>query len=130
MKIFRHFRDCQAGASAVEFAIIGLVMITVSVGIIEIGRGLYLRNSIAHAADFAGRQVLMNPKGSDQELADIVRQAFSGKSPELLVIGTGTEVVGGVDFRTISIEYPLNLLIPTLLPETITLQLARRVPLL
>ena len=132
MNLLARFRSCSRGAAAIEFAIIALALILVCVGTIEFGRAFYVRNNIAHAAD-VGARVAMMPGGlSESALAEKirqeVRQAFTGGNRDQLVVEPGTETVNGLEFRTISISYPLRLLVPGLLPETVSLQLSRRVP--
>ena len=60
------FRRCQSGAAAIEFAIIALVLVMVCLGVIELGRALFLRNELSFAADFAARKILTD-KAEDHE---------------------------------------------------------------
>jgi Flp pilus assembly protein TadG len=129
MHALRRLRGCRSGSTSVEFAIISLVLVLVTLGIVEFGRGLNLRNQLSHAADFGARKILTDRNSSDRTLESVVRSAFMAASPDRLKITVGTETVGGVQFRTIALTYPLELLVPGLSDGVINLSLARRTPL-
>ena len=117
---------CEAGAAAVEFAIIAMVMILVCVGMIEFGRGLYIYNQIAYAADKGARVILINNTAADTDVEIAIRDAFGAGNSELIEITPG---VVGTEFRTIEIIYSFNLLIPSLGGDSISLRLNRQIPL-
>ena len=48
---FSRWRRQECGATALEFAIVAAVFVTVSIGIIEFGRALMVRNEMAYAID-------------------------------------------------------------------------------
>ena len=128
MNLLSRFRACSRGVAAIEFAIIALVLVVVCLGTIELGRAFYVRNKIAHAADVAARTVLISKTVSDSDLVEEVRRAFNGADRDKLVVEPGSETVDGLAFRTISISYPLRLLVPGLAAETVSLRLSRRIP--
>lgn len=128
MELLHRICRCRSGSTAVEFAIVSMVFVLLSIGIVEFGRGLHLRNHIAHAADVGTRKVLMNPVISDASLDDAIRGAFTRGDRSLLEIEITSSQVAGVPTRDILIRYPLALLIPGLTPSAITLSLARRIP--
>ncbi len=53
MRATRGIARSDSGAAAIEFAIIVWALIFVCLGIIEIGRGLHVRNEMVFAADLA-----------------------------------------------------------------------------
>jgi Flp pilus assembly protein TadG len=124
----RSLRRCEAGAAAVEFAIISLVMILVSLGVIEFGRGLYMRNQLSYAVDLGARKVLISSSISDADLESALRSGFTAGDPDLLQVTIGTETVDGVIFRTVAASYPFTPLVPAIYSDTITLSVDRRVP--
>ena len=130
MSVFRHFRFSEAGSTAVEFAIISLVLILVALGTVEFGRGLNIRNQLSQAADYGARQILTNSQISDTTLETTVRSAFNAGAGNALTVTIGTEAVNGVQFRTITLSYPFTPLIPGLSSGTINLNLARRTPVI
>lgn len=128
MRSFRRLGSCQAGSTAVEFAIISLVLVLVTLGVIEFGRGLNIRNQLSQAADYGARKILTDKQISDSALETTVRSAFSAADGGVLTVTIGAESVNGVQFRTITLSYPFTPLIPGLSSGQINLSLARRTP--
>lgn len=124
-----HLRKSESGAAAVEFALVGMVAIVTFLGIIEFGRGLYMRNEMSYAVDLAARKILTNPAVANAEVEAVIREAFAFGSSDDLQITFGAESVDGVDFRTLVISYPVTLLLPGVTNGSFTLTTDRRVPL-
>lgn len=51
----RQFLSDQSGASAVEFALVALPLILLTVGIVEVGRAIFTQQSLSYAIDHAVR---------------------------------------------------------------------------
>lgn len=124
------FTRCENGAAAVEFALIGFVMIVVTLGAIEFGRALYLRNNLSFAADRAARRGLIDQKATTVQLENEARLAFSGGDPARLTISIVSETVDGVPVQTISLAHSIKLLIPGLTTREISMRASRRIPVL
>jgi len=141
MRALRRLRSCRAGSTAVEFAIICMALLLVTFGVIEFGRGLYVRNQLSQAADCGARLILTGAVGSgcgppltspltDSALQSAVRSAFTAGTPGMLTVTVGAETVNGVPFRTITLGYPFTPLIPQLSTGVINLSVARRTPVI
>ena len=126
---FTHLKRSECGAAAVEFALVGMVAIVLFLGIIEFGRGLYMRNEMSYAADLAARQILVNAAVANTDVETVLRDAITFGSSTDLQITFGTESVDGIDFRTLLIRYPVSLFIPGLTNGSFTLSVGRRIPL-
>ncbi len=131
MRAIRGIARSDSGAAAIEFAIIIWALIFVCLGIIEIGRGLHVRNEMSYAADLAARKILTFPKYSgdmdpscEEKLRTEVREAFTGPRPGDLDI---TFPKDGT-FRTILIRYPFSFVIRQL-GDPFDLTVSRRVPM-
>lgn len=120
----------EDGAAAIEFAIIGLLLIVVSIGTIEIGRALFLFNELAHAADRAARLILINPTISDEDLRNQVRdeELLTGLSPADLAVIPGEVLDSGISFRTVRLAYPFTPMVSGLTIGSFTISTDRRVP--
>ncbi len=130
MNLLQRFRKCEDGSTALEFAIVSLLMVVVSVGVIEFGRGLDVRSKLSYAADVGARKVLIDSTTTDSAMANIVRSAFTGLKPQLLQVTVTQETVNGVSFRLLSVSYPLSPLVPNITKKLINIAVARRVPTL
>lgn len=129
MSLRNRFRNDDGGATAVEFAIICFPLLLVSLGVVEFGRALNVRNDLAFAADFAVRSVLTDATVSNPDLDSTIRASFTGNSPELLQIDFGTATEAGVSFRTLAIAYPFDFVVPGVSENGMTLSVSRRIPL-
>lgn len=127
-RIGRRLRRDQRGQAALEFAIIAMALILVSIGIVEFGRALQVRNELSFAADFAARQILTNPNISDATVENKIRSVFKGYDSSQLSVVLGTETADGLNFRTVALSYPFTLLIPGLADPGVTLKVSRRTP--
>lgn len=119
--------SCSSGAAAIEFAMIGLLLISLLLGIFEFGRALFLRNQLALAADIATRQVLLNPPetSSDLEhLEETIRNSIKF-GQEGLQVELGLPSEEGI--IPITLRHPLTLLVPDLFQKHITLSVNRQI---
>ena len=119
----------ESGAVAVEFALVGLIAITLMLAILEFGRSFYMRNEMSYAADVAARTILMNQAVTNITVEETIRGAITFGMSEDLEVALGAESVGGVTFRTLLIRYPLSLFIPSLTADGLMLTVSRRIPL-
>ncbi|MXQ10688.1 TadE/TadG family type IV pilus assembly protein [Microvirga makkahensis] len=127
IRLLGSWRRDESGAAAIEFAIVGFVMILIMLGLVEFGRGLLVHNEIAYLADIGSRKVLIDPGIADDALQDEMREVFS-KDDALLQIAISTEVIDEIEYRIIAVAYPMNLLVPSLSDSTLSLNVTRRVP--
>ena len=128
IKRLRSLARCQSGAAAVEFAIISTVLIMLLIAIVDFGRTMYIKNQLSFLADQAARSVLVDPNITDTALETTLRTDFSAGDPTDLTVSLNIDVVGGVNFRVLSIDYPVTLFVPNLASSTIDLNITRRIP--
>src|SRR5688500_17748598 len=124
----RSLRRCQDGGVAIEFAFVSLVVILLGLGTLEFGRAFHMHNQLSFAVDVGVREVLRDDSISEDALKAKVRAAFDAPYPDLLAIAVGSETVDGVQFRTLTVTYPMTLLVPALSHDAITLDVERRAP--
>ncbi len=129
-------RRCQSGATAVEFALVGLPLFLLILGVVEFGRAFFLQNDLSYVADVAARQILIGQVGQSlsetdaaARLDDAVRANFRSGDPALLQVTTEKETVNGSDFRVLTLRYPFTFLLPDLIDTPITIGLSRRIPI-
>lgn len=126
---FDRLTRSEHGSTAIEFALVAMIAITIFLGIIEFGRGLYLRNEMSYAVDIAARKILTNPLVSESELETLIRDAITFGASSDLIVGFGTETINGTSFRNLLVSYPVTLLIPNLAQGQFVLTVDHRVPL-
>ncbi|MBQ2262943.1 MAG: pilus assembly protein [Loktanella sp.] len=129
IQICKRLKQSETGATAIEFSLVALMAITIFLGIIEFGRGLYMRNEMSYAVDIAARKILTNPVVAESELETLIRDAITFGASNDLAVSFGTVTIDGTPFRSLFVSYPVTLLIPNLNNGNFTLSINRRVPL-
>ena len=120
------FRSDESGANAVEFSIVVTAFIIASLGVIELGRSFQIRNEMAFAADRGARIVTLNPDTiTEQQIIGEVENSFVGYETGELDVTVTAEVVSGINYRNISVSYPMKLFVP-MMSDTVTLTVSRR----
>ena len=109
----RSLRRCEQGGAAIEFAFVSMAVILLGLGTLEFGRALHMHNELSFAVDVGVREVLRDDSISEDALKAKVRAAFDAPHPDLLAIAVGSETVDGVQFRTLTVTYPMTLLVPS-----------------
>lgn len=127
----KSFRHCERGATAVEFAFIGLLLIAGSIAIVDLGRALYLYNKISSAIERAARQSLVSSI-TDDELTSLILQPFPNAAS-----GTGSDTVDGIprvavttqsEFRLVQVDVSFTLLVPVFVKDKFDMNITRRFP--
>ena len=124
----RRLCDCTCGAAAVEFAIVSTVLIGLLVATVDFGRTLFTQHQLSSLADRAVRKVLIDPEISSATLEAELRGEFWAGNPDDLVFSVASETAGGIDYRVVSVGFPMLLFIPGLNSDTLALSVTRRVP--
>ena len=126
MDRFSKFGSDEAGANAVEFSIVVTAFIIASLGVIELGRTFQIRNEMAFAADRGARIITLNPDTiTEEQIVGEVENSFVGYETGELDVTVTAEVVNGINYRNISVTYPMKLFVP-MMADTVTLTVSRR----
>lgn len=126
---FRRAIRCDLGVAAVEFAFVGLLAISLILGIIEFGRALFIRNELAFAADIATRKVLLDPPktgGDLDRLKATIRDDITFGRDQLEI---DLQLPSPSGTMLMTLRQPLTLLVPGLHQSGIMLSVDRRIPL-
>jgi Flp pilus assembly protein TadG len=86
----------QRGATTVEFAIIGVAMMLVLFGVIEVGRAMFVMNALGEATRRAARMATVCPL-NDTAIAQVGLFNAPGSS--------GNRIVGGLTETNFAVEY-------------------------
>jgi Flp pilus assembly protein TadG len=103
------------GTVAIEFAVVGLLFFALLLGSIEMGRAMWMRNSVQFAAEEAARWALVQPAENTTAVADFARGRLTG-SPETATITAPYVTVSGVRYVVVTITQdftPVTTLVST-----------------
>ncbi|MEO0363441.1 MAG: TadE/TadG family type IV pilus assembly protein [Pseudomonadota bacterium] len=121
------FISGRRGAVAIEFALIGLPLVILLIGIVEFGRGLHARNALNDAVDRAQRALLIDAAASAASLEEEVRRAFNAGPDEDLTVAVAAEDQAGRAYRRVTAAFEMRLLLPTPIGRSVTVVADRRV---
>ncbi len=126
---FRHFSRNVAGATAVEFAIMGSVMITLVIGLLDVAFALYVRNSFNHAVGEAARQVYLDSDRSPAAIETDVESRLARFNSPITTTVT-TDISGALEYRTLNVKMTYHYKSPLLSSYPLVLETETRAPLL
>jgi len=122
MKFFRKLWRDASGVTAVEFSLLGPVMITAMLGVLQIGTAMWSYNSMRSVAHDAARFAVVNYQTgnrlTESQVADYVRSVatnspygLDNNNLTITVAAAGTQRVTGATELTMTISYA----VPTVL---------------
>lgn len=106
----------RKGATAVEFALLSMVVIFFIIGIIEFGRILWIQDSLQFATEEAARYAMVNTTLPDDDIIVFAKNRITGVNPAVVTFSLTREVVGTTVFVTIRAEAPVTYITGSLLP--------------
>ena len=68
----------QRGSAMLEFAFLCPVLFTILLGIVEMGRMFYVRQSLEYATEQAARYYMLNPRTDSSNVTTALRSAMAG----------------------------------------------------
>jgi len=117
----------EAGASAVEFAIVGPMLIMLLVGIFSIGWAIYNIATVHLAVEQAGRKLSLNPSLSQSDLSKLIQNQVD--DPNIVVSLSIDTQSGDQKLAHITADYTYTISVPMLPDYSLTYDTTVTVPL-
>jgi Flp pilus assembly protein TadG len=124
------FMGCRAGSVAVEFALIIPVALAILVGIVEVGRALWIRTSLQFAVEEGARYMMVHQNADDADLTAFALDKLAGIDPASVDLSLLRETVDGTDFVTVSATFQFHYVASLITGEPFLLTGSSRAPLL
>ena len=124
------FTGCRKGSVAVEFALIIPVALMILVGIIEVGRAMWVRTSLQFVAEEGARYMMVHQNASDADLSAFALEKLVGVDPASVELSLVRETLDGTDFVTINATFQFQYVVSLITGEPFTLTGSSRAPLL
>jgi Flp pilus assembly protein TadG len=121
---------CRAGSVAVEFALIIPVALAILVGIVEVGRALWIRTSLQFAVEEGARYMMVHQNADDADLTAFALDKLAGIDPASVDLSLLRETVDGTDFVTVSARFQFHYVASLITGEPFLLTGSSRAPLL
>ncbi len=121
------FLASRRGATAVEFAIVAPLFLTMAVGVIEVSRAMWIKASMQYAVEETARYALVNTSATTSALQTYAQTKLADTGVD--TTGMTFNVTGDGTYADIQVSYTFQTL-TTLLPfPSLTLSAKSRVPL-
>jgi Flp pilus assembly protein TadG len=124
------FMGCRKGSVAIEFALIIPVALMILVGIIEVGRAMWVRTSLQFVAEEGARYMMVHQNASDADLSAFALEKLVGVDPASVELSLVRETLDGTDFVTINATFQFQYVVSLITGEPFTLTGSSRAPLL
>lgn len=123
------FRRNDDGTTAVEFAIVGPLIIALMFWFFDLAFSLYVRNSFMHAVNEAAREVYLDPDRTDQELETSLMSKLDRFGEEVTIEST-LDTSGALHFHVISAQMTYHFKAPPFSGSGIVLTAESRAPVI
>lgn len=127
---FFEFMGCRAGSVAVEFALIIPVALAILVGIVEVGRAMWIRASLQFAVEEGARYMMVHQNAADADLTTFALDKLAGIDPTSVDLSLLRETVDGTAFVTVSATFQFHYVASLITGEPFLLTGSARAPLL
>lgn len=124
-------RTCRRGATAVEFALVVPVFLAMTLGVVELGRALWIKATMQHAVELTTRYFMVNNSASDAILQTYVtaRLADSGmNTADFSFSPIGDTTISGTVYKEITITHAFTGIVEIVKFPAISLTAKARVP--
>jgi Flp pilus assembly protein TadG len=129
--MLRRLRRWQDGSTAAEFAIAIPVVALFMLGVIEFGRLLWHRSTLAHAVEETGRYAMAHTDAAQSQLTSVLQASAAVALPaSAITVSYATAASGGINYLTITATHSFTFMTGLIPLGPITLQSSARVPLL
>jgi len=120
----------ERGSLAVEFALTAPFFLILIIGILDLGRLFWVKNIMQFSVEQTARYAMVNPSSTAVTLTTYADTKagtmFTGIT--FVADAPGTDVVGGINYRTISASYNFDYYIPIIPLNNIPLSSSTRIP--
>ncbi len=130
-RVLRRLGGCRRGATAVEFGILLPIYLIMVLGVVEVGRALWIKSSLQFACEEAARYAIVNTSATTTTVEEyaLTRLTNTGINTTGVTFTAAQDTVGSVNFMTISGTYNFTVLVELVPMPDVTLNAKSRVPL-
>lgn len=137
-KLFEKFRSKSTrlrrnrrGASAVEFALIIPIFLTMTMGVVEMGRAMFIKSALQFAVEETARHAIVNSGASTATLKEYAENSLanSGANAASATFTVTQEITGSRTYMSIVGTYNFTVIVPLVGLPDITLNAKSRFPI-
>ncbi len=123
-------RACRRGATAVEFALVVPIFLAMTIGVVEMGRALWIKATMQHAVELTTRYFMVNNSATDATLQTYAtaRLGESGMDTTNFAFSSADTTISSTTYKAITITHSFTGIVEIVEYPDITLTAVARVP--
>lgn len=129
-KCFKRFFKAVDGASAVEFAMILPVFVTMVMGTIQMGIVYYQAGTVQFALEEAARQVMVNPDMSSGQIQSSIENKLEDLTSQTVTVTYSLDNSGPISVAQVNASFSIQVVIPFVPSFSIPFNAQTQIPLL
>jgi Flp pilus assembly protein TadG len=110
LPLIRRSWRSESGSASIEFAAIGTILILVTLGVFELARFAFTRQTLLSATSVAARMAGMD--ASNEAIENRIRSRLPLREQEAVTVSIAPQLIGGLTYRRIEAEIDLPLIMP------------------
>jgi len=118
----------NSGASALEFAILLPVFVTMLLGTVQVGMLFYQAGTVQHALEDTAREVMVQSSMTSGQIETSIRSRLQDLVSNEVVVTYSVETVGEASVANINASFTLDLFIPFVPAFSVPMVAETRVP--
>ena len=130
MRNLRAFGAARDGASALEFAIILPVFVTMVLGTIQMGIVFFKAGSVQFALEEAARQVMVDPDMSASQIQVAIENKLESLTQQDITVTYSVDSSGAVAVAQLNAQFGIEVVIPFVPGFSINFDAETHIPLL
>ena len=130
MRTFRRFVAACDGASALEFAIILPVFVTMMLGTIQMGIVFYTAGSVQFALEEAAREVMVDPNMTAGQIQASIESQLESLTQQDVTVTYSVDNSGAVPVAQLNAAFDIAVVIPFVPSFSLNFDAETHIPLL
>ena len=130
MRNLRAFGAARDGASALEFAIILPVFVTMVLGTIQMGIVFFKAGSVQFALEEAAREVMVDPDMSASQIQVAIKNKLESLTQQDITVTYSVDSSGAIDVAQLNAQFNIEVVIPFVPGFSINFDAVTHIPLL
>lgn len=126
----RRLSGAQGGASAVEFAMVLPIFVTMVLGTIQMGIVYYQAGTVQFALEETARKVMINPNMTLSQIETSIEQRLEVLTSQQVSVTYSVDTSGAIRIARVNARFTIDVVIPFVPGFAVPFDAETRIPLL
>jgi len=119
----------KSGASALEFAILLPVFVSITLGTLQLGLLFFQANTVQHMLEETARELMVTPGASEAQVREAIAQRLEQFVIQPVVVDYAVTTAGEASIAHINASFTIELIVPFLRSISVPMDAQTVVPL-